>query len=566
MDYCPVCPGADQPMNQVITLLPLDDRPVNYDYPGYLARMAGYELHLPPRDWMGNPWRESQHLRLVEWLEHEAQSADVLIVAIDTLAYGGLIPSRTSREPLEGVLERLSVLQQIKAARPKLPILASSVILRISRANSSEEEKEYWSIYGSAMFRLSYLEHKTSLGAASAQEQAEMAELSRHIPPEVYEDYLAGRQRNHRVNLRMIDWLEQGVFDFLLLPQDDTTEYGWNIAEARILQAALRHTNLTDRAITYPGADEIGSLLLASAICTQAGFKPRVYPRYSSIRSAEVVTAYEDRPINELVKAHLTPLRGTLAASPTEADLILFINAPAHAQGEASLQWLSWKGLEKLKADLPAGLSAYLEGVETDPTYLVTRHEMESPDRSPEEMVRAILVDLDHNRSVALADVAFVNGSDLVLSQQLLKHSECTHLSAYGGWNTAGNTLGTVLAHATLRLLARRSSDDPDRTRAHYEFLFLRILDDYYYQAVERTMCMLEDLPRFNLQPTMERLPSASVENVEKRVRERLLLASNELESLFVKAGVVKSVIVEHIHLPWQRLFEVGFDVHVELS
>jgi hypothetical protein len=191
---------------------------------------------------------------------------------------------------------------------------------------------------------------------------------------------------------------------------------------------------------------------------------------------------------------------------------------------------------------------------------------METPDRSPEELVRAILAELGHQRPVALADVAFVNGSDLVLGRQLMQHGESTRLSAYGGWNTAGNTLGTVLAHASLRLLAQRGSDDPDRTRAHYEFLFLRILDDYYYQAVERTVCMLEDLPRFNLQPTMERLPLASIVNVEKRLRKRLMLAASELERLFINAGVVKSVKVEHIHLPWQRLFEVGFDVHVELS
>lgn len=553
-------------MKPIMALLPLDDRPVNYDYPTYLARLAGYSLHLPPRDWMGNPWRESQHMRLVDWLAKEAESADVLVIAIDTLAYGGLIPSRTSYEPLESVLERLSVLKKIKVNRPGLPILASSVVLRISRANSSEEEKEYWATYGSAMFRLSYLEHKSSLAAASTQEQAEMAELSRSIPLEIYEDYLAGRRRNHQVNLRMVDWLEQGVFDFLLLPQDDTAEYGWNIAEARTLQAKLRRKNLTDRAITYPGADEIGSLLLASAVCLLAGFKPSVYPRYSSISSSGVVTAYEDRPIHELVKAHLTPLGGTLNASPIGADLMLFLNAPAHAQGEASLQWLNWKGLEKLKADSPASLSAYLEGVETDPTYQLTRHEMETPDRSPEELVRSMLAELGHGGAVALADVAFVNGSDLVLGRQLFQHCECTRLSAYGGWNTAGNTLGTVLAHAVLRILAQRGSDDPDQTRAHYEFLFLRILDDYYYQAVERTICMLEDLPRFNLQPTMERLPSASVEDVEKRLCSRLMLAAAELERLFVNFGVVKLVKVDHIHLPWQRLFEVGFDVRVELS
>lgn len=349
-------------MKPVMALLPMDDRPLNYDYPGYLARLAGYELRLPPREWLGNPWRGSQHMELIGWLVREAESADVLIVSIDTLAYGGLIPSRTSRESLEYVLERLSALKQVKIRRPQLLILASSVILRISRANSSEEEKDYWATYGSAMFRISYLEHKISLGASSPQEQAERIDLYKSIPRTVYDDYLASRQRNHQINLRMIDWLGEGIFDYLSLPQDDTAEYGWNIAEARTLQATLRKKNLTDRAITYPGADEIGCLLLASAVCRKAHFKPRLNLRYSSIHSASVITAYEDRPIHELVKAHLVPLGGTIVSSPVEADLNLFLNTPAYAQGEASLQWFAWNGLDALKpnqsprlAALPAG-------------------------------------------------------------------------------------------------------------------------------------------------------------------------------------------------------------------
>ncbi|OGN93242.1 MAG: hypothetical protein A2Z71_00905 [Chloroflexi bacterium RBG_13_50_21] len=550
-------------MKPVVAMLPMDDRPVNYDYPTYLARLAGYDLHLPLREWLGNPWRDSQPMRLVDWLDKEADSADVLIIALDTLAYGGLIPSRISREPLDSVLERLTVLRKIKAKRSQLPILASSVILRISRANSSEEEKDYWAKYGSAMFRLSYLEHKIILGEASSHEQKERSKLSNHIPGDVYDDYRAGRQRNHQVNLRMIDWLAEGIFDFLLLPQDDTAEYGWNIAEAHTLQTTLRSKNITDRAITYPGADEIGCLLLASAVCQQAEFKPRVYPRYSSIHSASIVTSYEDRSIHELVKAHLTPMRGTIAASPEQADLVLFLNAPAYAQGEASLQWLIWKGMDTLRADLPASLHAYLAEVETEPTYRITRREMDTPERSPEELVRALLVELKSKHPVALADVAFVNGADLTLGNLLMQHIEATHLVAYGAWNTAGNTLGCVLAHAVLRLLAQRNGIDPDPVRAHYEFLFLRFLDDYYYQARQRSQCMLEDLPAMNLQPSMERLPASKFAAVEKRVRERMKLAGNEVESLFIDAGVVKAVKVENIHLPWQRLFEVGFEVKV---
>jgi hypothetical protein len=548
-------------MKPVMVLLPLDDRPVNYDYPTYLARLAGYELRLPARDWLGNPWRDSQHQRLV----NEAESADMLILALDTLAYGGLIPSRTSREPLASVVERLSVLKDIKAKRPQLPILASSVILRISRADSSEEEKDYWATYGSAMFRLSYLEHKISLGEASPEEKVERSDLAKRIPSDVYTDYLAGRQRNHMVNLRMVDWLAEGVFDFLLLPQDDTADYGWNIAEARKLQATLRRKNLTDRGITYPGADEIGCLLIASAACRQAKFIPSIFVRYSSILSASVITSYEDRPIHELIKAHLTPLGGTIAAAPTRADLQLFMNAPAHAQGDASLQWLISMGEVTPPDDRSTGMSAYPNGIEADPIFRTTRREMESPERSPEEFVRLLLVEIKKKHPVALADLAYVNGSDLTLGNLLIQHEEIARLTAYGGWNTAGNTLGTVLAHAVLRLLAQKNGVDPEQTRAHYEFLFLRLLDDYFYQARVRSLCLLEDLPGLNLSPSMERLPAPMVEMVEKRVRERLLLAGNELEKLFINAGVLKQVRVENIYLPWQRLFEVGFNVDVSL-
>ncbi len=251
-----------------------------------------------------------------------------------------------------------------------------------------------------------------------------------------------------------------------------------------------------------------------------------------------------------------------IAATPEEADLVLFLNAPAHIQGEASFQWLVWKGIDALRAILPANLLPYLEDVEADPIYLNTRYEMETPERSPEELVRALSANLDRKRLVALADVAFVNGSDLLLGNLLMQHPETARLTAYGGWNTAGNTLGTVLAHAVLRLLAQRNGGDPEQTRAHYEFLFLRFLDDYFYQARERSMCMLEDLPAHGIMPTMERLPSPEVELVEQQVQERLMKAASELERLFVNAGVTNGVKVEHIHLPWKRLFEVGFDVN----
>jgi hypothetical protein len=549
-----------------LAILPMDDRPVTYDYPRQLARAAGIEALLPPREWLGNPWRASRRDELVGWVARTAPQADGFILAIDTLAYGGLVPSRTSAEPTAAVLARLETLRVLKASRPHLPILAYSVILRVCRNDSGEEEKSYWATYGSRMFRLSFLEHKAEAGCASPAESTERSRLRAEIPDEVYDDYRRGRARNHAVNRAMIEWLDEGVFDYLVVPQDDTADYGWNIAEARSLQSLIRAKGLTSRAITYPGADEIGCLLLARFVCRKAGFAPRVWPRYSGVAAPTIVTAYEDRPVHELLKAHLAPLEGVVADSPQEADLTLFVNAPAVQQGNGDSQWIIRQGPDAVRANTRSEGQAWFDAFVATEGFRATRREMESPHRSPEEFVRALRRELASGRPVALADVAFVNAADLILCDQLRQYPEVASLAAYGGWNTAGNTLGTVLAQSIIRVLALRAGATSDQQAAHLAFLFLRFLDDDLYQARERTRCMIEDLPALGIAPTMERLPDDRAAAVADRVRSNLGQAATGWRDLFVASGLVREVRVTNIHLPWQRLFEVGFDVEIELA
>jgi len=550
-----------------ILCLPLDDRPVNYDYPARLAAIAGVKIKLPPREWLGNPWRSAQHEALVAWLGEAAPAADAIILAVDTLAYGGLIPSRSSSDSFETVAQKLEVLRDLKAQDPQRPVYASSVIQRVSRANSSEEEKPYWAEYGSRMFRLSYLEHKSLLNEASRDEVAEGDALRLEIPLEIYNDYLAIRARNHAVNRHMLDLVKSGVVDYLLLPQDDTADYGWNIAEARRLQSLIRREGLTERAITYPGADEIGCLLLARCVCARNDFAPRVFPRFSSSSSSALITEYEDRPMLELLKAHLAPLGGSVADEPNEADFLLFVNAPALKQGVGELQWAAQFSREELLQKVPPALHQYVEDLYEDEYFQMTRREMQTPRRSPEEFCRAVVEAVRQGKKVAVADVAFVNGSDLILGGQLLQHPEIARLAGYGGWNTAGNTLGTVIAQAVIYLVSQRNGLRPEQGQPHLEFLFLRFLDDYCYQAVERSLCMLEDLPACGLRPTEERLPDGDIaQTVEKKVAGRLERQARLLEKTFQGSGLVKTVQISSVYLPWQRLFEIGFDVKAELS
>lgn len=550
-----------------IVILPLDDRPVNYDYLVTFAAVADVQVTLPPREWLGNPWRAANHASLLNWLKESIETADAVIIAGDTLAYGGLIPSRKSYESYESVTQKLHLISELKTRNPKCLILASSVILRINRSNSSEEERPYWAEYGSRMFRLSMLEHKSTINEASPEEILERELIRKEIPIEVYSDYHNLRKRNHCVNLFMLELVKKGVIDYLLLPQDDTADYGWNIAEARQLQMVIRKEGLTDRAITYPGADEIGCLLLTRLICIHNNFAPKIFPRFSSSCSNSIITAYEDRPMLELLKAHLAPLNGIIVDTENNADFLLYLNAPAICQGIGELQYAAQFSQKELLEKTSETLKEYISSLFSDPYFQRTRQEMQTPLRSPEEFCRSIQDAIQNEKLVAIADVAFVNGSDLILGMQLVQHVTIAKLAAYGGWNTAGNTLGTVLAQAVIYSIVRNNNMKPNQLRAHLEFLFLRFLDDYCYQAHERSRCMLEDLPNFGLLPSEERLPEGEIaQTIERLISQRLQKQATHLSKQFKEEGLVKSVEVSEIHLPWQRLFEISCKIHISLN
>ncbi len=550
-----------------IALIPLDDRPPNYDFPQSIGRVAGVEVLLPPREWLGNLWRGAQIDRIVSWLYEQAPRLDAAIIAIDTLGYGGLVNSRQSYDSVETVLSRLAALRELKRAHPNLSLLGFNVLMRITRSNTAEEEKPYWGVYGARLFRLSYLSDKIALGDATAAEVDERARLEAELPADVIEDYRQGRARNHAVNRAMLRWTRGGIFDYLLIPQDDTVEYGWNIAESRALRQEIRALALSDRAITYPGADDIGMILLARVLCQALNWRPRVWDRYSTCRASQVITAYEDRPMPELIKAHLAPLGGSLTAAPAEADFLLFVNSPAEVQGVGAFQLpLRWS--EEERKQLLPGYPERYGDLLSAATLRSTQREMNTALRDVDEFVRAIGHSLARGQAVAIADVAFVNGADLALGEQLLASGIAPRLAAFGGWNTAGNTLGTVLAHAVARVAHLRRGGGRDGERAHVEFLFARLLDDYAYQTIARTEAMLIDLPALGIEPIMTELPH-SVETVQAKVAARLQEQATRLARYFRDATLpiaISDLTLHDVYLPWRRLFEIGFRVEARFA
>src|SRR5206468_2121669 len=172
-----------------------------------------------------------------------------------------------------------------------------------------------------------------------------------------------------------------------------------------------------------------------------------VFTRYSSSDGPSIVTAYEDRPLGQLVKAHLGPLGGGVCESADEADLVLAVNAPAAEQVDGWLQ---------LAVREPSMIAGGSRGSIDQHALDVVQREMTDARKDFAGLTSAISVDLSAGRNVAIVDVAFVNGPDLAFAERLLAQVPVLSLAAYAAWNTAGNSLGSALAQGVVRAITRR--------------------------------------------------------------------------------------------------------------
>jgi hypothetical protein len=128
------------------------------------------------------------------------------------------------------------------------------------------------------------------------------------------------------------------------------------------------------------------------------------------------------------------------------------------------------------------------------------------------------------------------------------------------------NTLGMVLAQAliaTLPASGRRSAqsdeggDGSAAGRANRDFVILRLLDDWGYQAVVRQRLAEEVLPRF---------PGVGPSDISPAYAACADAARTWLQDMAVPAvarsfGV--SITIGPVGFPWNRLFHVALDVHV---
>ena len=425
-----------------LLLVPPDTRPPTLEHPVQLAQMAGARVLTPPPDalpYFGTPGNTAA---LAGWLEAHAGQADTLIVCLETLTLGGMIPARRVNDGLETVLERLKLLERLHTDHPRLRILAFGVVVRVAHGDDPHEEKPYYGEWGAGLraYSTAFDRH-----ARHGEQELPVLEAARAaLPPEILSDWLGTRERNHHMHLAALGLLANGTLTHLCLTLDDTSAYGLAAHDRRALEARADELAVWSRFDCYPGADEVPATLMARALIDG---ETRVFVRYSGTLGASAGLIYEDRPAGELVRAHLRAANCCPVSRPEDAEFVLAVNTPGERQAHSQ------------------------------PDYAT----VDTPDRSLPAFVDDLAGDLVAGRPLSVADVAYPNGAERRL-WTMMQGLPLARLAGYSAWNTAGNTLGSAIAFGRLAVLLTT----PERRRRQQEALFSRMVDDALYQPQVR--------------------------------------------------------------------------------
>jgi len=508
------------PIAKVI-LVPLDSRPCNVRFPQQLGRIAGCEVLTPPLEILGNLHSAADREHVFSWLSVSLTGGEASICAvvasIDMICYGGLVSSRKPTTTLPEAEERLRRMSDLFRGASHIPIEAFNVITRLSITVDCDEVA---GVYENLIRYAQLFDEARATNDLCLEMEAEKAKAK--IPTDVLDSYLTARRRNHLINCRCIEETARGIFRSLTLCQEDAAPFGFHREEQAALRESVEANHLLDRVFIYPGADEVASFLLARALLQKDGLAPSLCVIYSTQDGHERIPQFEDRPLGHSIAERARCL-GMSVVEKDEADILLFVNSPEPLSRQEACE-------KQVSKERRAALLPFVSDIATE---------------------------VENGRHVVIADVAFPNGGDAEFVSLLLDRVPVSSLTAYAGWNTAGNTIGTVLAHGAMRWLAvSRGKAGTNEDTAHHRFLFERFIDDWVYQSLIRPELQSVWAPAH--EASIFSLGEKTAE-AEAYLRERLTPYVTTLKQQHFRDVIAVTESEWAASLPWRRIFEVDF-------
>ena len=492
---------------ETVLFVPPDDRPVSLQDTVDTAKAAGMTVLTPPQNLISGKTYKGQADQIWNWVEQNAGRADVMVLSTDTLIYGGLVDSRKHNLPLSTLEYRLKRIEALKANYKNTRIYGFGTVMRSPRASGGGTEPSYYADYGPTIFQIAALQDKLDAGTLTQAETQKLMSLQASVPVEYLQDWFSRRQKNMQINKGLIDEARKGVFEYFALGHDDTSQLSQSALEGRYLSQYSKGIPRTQYG-SFPGADQLGLLLMARSRTDESVEKPTFSIIYPLGGAGKTLPGYEDQTIDKTIAEHVEAVGGTMttAGKPT---VLLAVNTPLSTSTSESEAF----------GNLP----------------MVSQATNAFVDRIQQATEQGV--------TVSVADIAYNNGSDNTLVGAMYKRDILYKIGAYNGWNTASNTVGYAIAQG---LLLKSMSPE-----GHRDMLTQQYLDNWAYQAnIRKDIYRMQDSIRTDNVRYSGDLNSKLEEYLQERIQD---FGETYLK---VDPRTIKATF------PWGRLFETDITVY----
>lgn len=507
-----------------ILLVPLDSRPPCTQFVEQLAAIGRTSVHMPPQELLGKYRIPGDKHAIREWFRQKSQTMDTAIVSIDMLIHGGLWTSRLQAAQHDDIQAVMELLKHAKRNNPNLKLYAFSIIPRLIIADTEEN-----AAHQKNMLKYS-VEKDLLLTFENPFNYQKLIDFEAKLPPEIIERYQNLYEQNKRLNYMLTELVKDGTIDGLVIGQDDGHYFGLpnmvkSAVEHYVEQSGLRHKIVVTR-----GTDEVALTILGHIITKNTSYTPRIYVRYSHKDAPAIVMPFMPHSVNTTVNEKIRMVNGIRVDAPEQADFILYVHIGTRF------------------------LSGY--------TY--------------DNAAREIKAMINAGQRVAVVDLTEDYYASETIFPWMLKHEvPLMRLSAYAGWNTTSNSIGTAVTQLAISGSSPTAALSAGQAlfvwKAHTKFLLSRFFDDWYFQK-EIQPFVDTNLKAAGINPhSLGDAYPATKKLVQKIVNDKsqywyirhLRYKPETIETREQPLQVMVSAFSVETDLPWQRTFEVYLQPHL---
>jgi hypothetical protein len=489
-----------------IIYLPVDERFCTRDYFLLLAESVNINVLTPNKKDLGNKKIPADTDFIKRWLLDNSEYGDILILSIDTLLHGGLIPSRINKLKYETLLEKLEILETLKSKGCKIYI--STSVTRIPKYNSDDEEPIYWEFWGEKIrdLTLKISENKPNILNEYDTVYKNM-NFKNDIPEWYLEDFFIRRNRNFKIISKLLDLVKLNIIDFLNITLDDNEENSLSVLESKYHEEKVLKENLQEKVSIHPGADEASLSLLSKALTDHFNVKPMFDIKYSEPEYKHLIPPYEGTPLFESLAEHIKSSGGIFVEN--QGDITLLVN----------------NSDKKQHIDIN------------------NKNDYKFDDNNQNKLLNYI----QQKNIKGICDIRFGNGSDDEIILKLLKKVKNWDKTNYSGWNTPGNTIGTVCAYSIIQFLASKKYLKLDTSKMkRLQAIFF--IEHWGYQSNVRQE-LREESKKYGCNIwTLLPAEKWAIDYSKEKLNDYKEIVENNMNQIWEM----------EVWFPWNRSFEIG--------